>query len=366
MTDRKPSPRARATAVLAQRIGKGLGEVQPEAQRNLAASLVEGINLRGCREALGTLLEAGAPPDRLMLLLLQSQPILFRLLADPDRPSEWRDLTSRFFRLQDALITLSESLAPDAERQPPTADDIEPPEEASRVAVLDNPANAEAVAWLREQEQVRLFNTFRGVVINAYCELLHLDPDHDRISVELNHELGRVLAADPSHETATLVANAEATLGFPLRLVDHNAGIAIFEMMPSRRLYIEQRGNIDVQVQDLVHVDIRRGLYRFPTGTLIDFSASGIGVMAPKDDRMKIRLGDRLEFRFRIGAAKVAGEGEVRGLRDQGDRYLLGVKLLVNRATQSQLQREVFRVQREIIVALNEEGIPEEIARNIR
>jgi len=232
--------------------------------------------------------------------------------------------------------------------------------------VLDNPANATMIDWLRSQEKIRLFNTFRGVVINAYCELLQLDAERDRISVELNHELGRVLAADPSHNTATLVANEEATVGFPLRLLDHNAGIAIFEMMPSRRLYIEQRGNIDVQVQDLVHVDIRRGLYRFPTGTLVDFSASGIGVMAPKDDRMKIRPKDRLEFRFQIGAAKVIGEGEVRGLRDQGDRYLLGVRLFVNRATQSLLQREVFRVQREIIVALNEEGVPEEITQNIR
>ncbi len=373
MASREPSSRwERAREALRLRIAKTLGKEGNDAQQQaLLDALLQGVDIRKCKEAFADLLEAGYRPSRLMLLLLQSQPIIFKLLADPQRPSEWRDIFSRFYRLQDSIISLSESIDPilnDTEITPPdeTGANDTSPQTDSHAPVISHPANAQYIAWLQQQERVRLFNTFRGVVINAYCELLHIDTERDRISVELNHELGRVLTADPSHESAILVANEEATTGFPLRLVDHNAGIAIFEVMPSKRLYIDQRGNIDVQIQDLVHVDILRGLYRYPTATLIDFSASGIGVMAPKDERMKIRRGDTLEFRFQIGAAKVIAEGTVRGLREQDDRYILGVALNVNRATQSLLQREVFRVQREIIVALNEEGIPEEIADNIR
>lgn len=370
----------RALEAMRNRARKIIGSKQPEAQEALLQGLLQGVDIPACEAALADLSAARVAPPRLMMTLLQCQPILFNLLADLNDPGSWRDLASRFYRLQDALIRQSEAMraslsleeavesaaGSESERDTTTEHGEEKAESSSRPPVANNPDNADYIAWLQHHSPLRLFNTFRGVVINASCQLLHLDTEHDRISVELNNELGRVMAADPNARSATLAANERGTVGFPLYLVDHSPGIAVFNLLPPIPVYMDKREGIDVEIQDLVHVDILRGIYRFPKGTLIDFSATGIGLVAPKDDRMKIHRDDVLEFRFQIGMAKVIAEGTIRGLRDQGDRYILGVKLHTNRATQSLLQREVFRVQREIIVALNEEGIPEELLPDIR
>jgi len=366
----------RALEAMRNRSRKIIGSKHQSAQDALLSSLVRGVDVQGCETALTDLLAAKVPVPRLMMTLLQCQPILFNLLADLNSPASWRDLSSRFYRVQDALISQSEAgmlaASDDAvevimsNEMDESSPDNDPESNGSLPPVANHPDNAAYIDWLRHQSCLRLFNLFRGVVINANCHLLNIDMEHDHISVELNNELGRVLAADSSNKSAMLVGNDNNALGFPLHLMDHSPGKAVFRLRSPKVIHLDKRDGIDVHIQDLVHVDILRGIYRFPQGTLIDFSATGIGLIAPKDDRVKIGLNDVLEFRFQIGMAKVIAEGRVRGLTDQGDQHILGVKLATNRATQSLLQREVFRVQREIIVALNEEGIPEDLLPDIR
>jgi len=361
------SKSARALEAMRNRARKIIGSKHESAQEALLISLLQEIDIRGCNAALTELFAANVAAPRLMMTLLQCQPILFGLLADLNNPSSWRELSSRFYRIQETIIAQSEaSTSPiDMDDNAPSDNTpSDPPVEGD--SVINNPDNAPLIEWLRNHPELRLFNIFRGVAINANCQLIGLDEESDRISIELNNELGRTLTAAPDAKSTTVIANDDNTIGFPLHLIDHTPGRAIFALHAPIPVYLDQRDGIDVHIQDLVHVDIHRGIYRFPSGTLIDFSATGFGLVAPKDDRMTIALDNILEFRFQIGMAKVISEGKVCGLTDQDEQIILGVKLANNRATQSLLQREVFRVQREIIIALNEQGIPEELAKHIR
>ncbi|MDQ6964050.1 MAG: PilZ domain-containing protein [Mariprofundales bacterium] len=369
----------RALEAMRNRARKIIGSRDEAAQERLLTSLIDGVDVDGCSSALADLLTAGAPTPRLIMTLLQCQPILFGLLADLNEPDSWRTLSSRFHRLQEVTITLHEKSMANEEgesceqEREGSIEELEIPSTEPNPlpttpspSVINNPDNADYIEWLTSHPNLHIFNIFRGVVINASCQLLHLDSDKDQISIELNTELGRVLSADSNACSATLTANSDSSIGFPLQLIEHEPGRAIFTLSPPKELHINKRGNIDVHIQELVHVDIHRGLYHFPEGSLIDFSATGIGLVAPKDDRMKISLNDTLGFRFQIGAAKVSTDGRVCGIEDRGDHIIMGVELATNRACQSLLQKEVFRVQREIIVTLNEQGVPEDIAKDIR
>jgi len=370
----------RALEAMRNRARKIIGIKHEDAQEALLVSLLHNVDIKGCNSALTDLLTAGIPSPRLMMTLLQCQPILFSLLADLNDPNSWRDLSSRFYRVQETIISLRETPpstdndATEAKADATTDADAgtdSPEASTQEIAVkhppvANDPDNAAHIEWLRNHTQLRLFNIFRGVVFNANCQLIHIDTDLDQISIELNNDLGRVLTTDPNTTSTTLVANDNSSIGFPLALIDHKPGVAIFALRTPKTVYLDTRGNIDVHIQDLVHVDVHRGLYHFPEGTLIDFSATGIGLVAPKDDRMKISLNDTLGFRFQIGATKVSTDGVIRGLKEHDNQLTLGVELLTNRATQSLLQREVFRVQREIIITLNEQGIPEDLLKDIR
>ncbi|MDX8412865.1 MAG: PilZ domain-containing protein [Mariprofundales bacterium] len=362
----------RALEAMRNRARKIIGSKHKDAQEALLASLLHNVDIKGCNSALTDLLTAGIASPRLMMTLLQCQPILFSLLADLNDSNSWRELASRFYRVQETIISLRETVPSTADDTTEAATDADSPEGSEQEStikhppVANDPDNAAHIEWLRNHTQLRLFNLYRGVVFNANCQLIHIDTDLDQISMELNNELGRVLTTDPNTKSTTLIANDNSSIGFPLELIDHKPGIAIFALHTPKTVYLDTRGNIDVHIQDLVHIDIHRGLYHFPEGTLIDFSATGIGLVAQKDDRMKIALNDTLGFRFQIGAAKVSTDGIIRGLKEHNNQLTLGVQLLTNRATQSLLQREVFRVQREIIITINEQGIPEDLLKDIR
>ncbi|MDX8409325.1 MAG: PilZ domain-containing protein [Mariprofundales bacterium] len=366
----------KAHAALNKRLQAIIGNQHIQAQEALMQGMLHGCDIHACNSALKRLLEKQVAPSRLMMVLLHCQPILFHLLADLNAPRSWLDLSSRFYRLQDSLIaqsvaltTIPEPSLGDLTERPDDKTDFDENAESTTptpATIAEDPNSAPLLEWLEQQKKVRLFNSFRGVMIQTNCEVYRFDRQACTISVALNYELARVLAADPIAEHAILIANKTGDMGFSLNLIDHHAGFAVFALQKSKRLHLDQRENIDVQVQDLVHVEIHKMLYRFPTATLVDFSSVGIGIVAPKDDRMEIHRGDDLSFRFEIGAVRIRADGQVCGLRDMADRYFLGVELALTRADQSLLQREVFRVQREIIVALNEEGIPDEIADDVR
>ncbi|MDQ6951813.1 MAG: PilZ domain-containing protein [Mariprofundales bacterium] len=362
-----------AKTLLQKRLRGVLGNQHPESQQLLMQGLLNTCDVPVCNQALRELLQHNIEANRLMMVLLHCQPILFHIFANPNDPESWRDLTSRFYQVQNVLIEQSAAkmereflpfAALDTQRAQQEAESMDEKKEKKGSPVATDSENADAIDWLSQQSKIRVFNIFRGVVINARCELYQINKEEDSVSIELNQELGRVLTA--AANSATLVCNEHDSCGFPLTLISHHPGLVKMQLHPPKPLYIDQRDNLDVQVQERIPVEIRKRLYLFPTATLADFSSKGIGVITPKDDRVEIRHGDTLEFRFQIGSVRINAEGQVRGARDLGDSQLLGIELAINRANQSQLQREVFRIQREIIVALNQEQIPEKIAANIR
>jgi len=371
--------REKAHNALEKRLRATLSNQHPERVNQLAQGLLNSCNVPECNRVIQDMLHANSQASSIMMALLHCQPILFHIFADHDDPQSWRDLISRFYRLQDLLIEEGDAMnlgqsepAPSADRDSIPSPIVQKQDDGisatpqSEMRVCSNPDFRAPIGWLANQEKVRVCNHFRGVLINAYCELYQLNQNEDIISLELNQELGRVLAADPSGTHAILVGNAEADIGFSLELLDHHAGFIRLKLHPPQPLYIDQRDNLDVQPQEVVRVEIRRMTYLFPIATLTDFSANGIGLLAPYDDRVQFKRNDTLNFKFQIGTAAIRADGTIRGLTALETGCQLGVKLRINRSEQSKLQREVFRVQREIIVALNQEELAGELAADIR
>ena len=95
---------------------------------------------------------------------------------------------------------------------------------------------------------------------------------------------------------------------------------------------------------------------------LFDLSISGFGFIVTPDGRQPVlENGEEVECDFKLSGTRIRASGWIRWQHNHGDAIRLGMELKSDRGLQQTLQQEIFRLQRSIIVAMNEIEIPKEL-----
>jgi len=212
--------------------------------------------------------------------------------------------------------------------------------------------------WI-ETRSIKLFNQFRGISINANAKLL--GKGKGIISINLDQNIAKVFASHPDRNRAFLACPGdEEKIAVSIKKLDSgNVTLNLEEVSP---LYVEKRRDLGVQLAEHIPVKLTMKGRNIGTAQLFDMSISGFGLtMKNMAETKHLNNGDELHFDFQLSAKKMTGSGWVRWIQNHDDNIRIGIELKTDKTLQQSLQREIFSVQRSIIVAMNEVELPDEI-----
>ncbi|NWF36598.1 PilZ domain-containing protein [Mariprofundus sp. KV] len=212
--------------------------------------------------------------------------------------------------------------------------------------------------WCKSRS-IRLFNQFRGIPINASAHLL--GKGKDKIRISLDREVAKVFASHPDKNRAFLSCpNGEQQIA--TSIIKYEPGSITLKLEDVSPSYVEKRRNLGVQVADNIRVKLScKGRSR-GTAQLYDLSISGFGFIVQQGSDTPVPgSGEELDCEFILSGERVRASGWIRWQQNHEGMLRLGMELKSDRGLQQMLQQEIFRLQRSIIVAMNEIDIPKEL-----
>jgi len=213
---------------------------------------------------------------------------------------------------------------------------------------------ASMIEWTRTG-RARLFNVFRGLPVTASVDVLGCKDGLVRI--KLDRDVGKVFASHPMQSHAYLAcAGGEDQVRVSIQTIRQTLTLKFEEVSPS---FLDRRGDLGVQIADDVPVEILKRGRKIGMVHLYDASITGLGFVLKQNDQTAYNTGDEIECRFRLGAKDIRATGWIRWLQAYEGGTRIGMELKSDKVVQQTLQREIFRIQREIIVAMNELEMPE-------
>ncbi len=216
----------------------------------------------------------------------------------------------------------------------------------------------QSIAAWRRNGHVRVFNQFRGLPVNASARFL--GHKGRRIGIGFDAEVARVFASSPDKNTAML-ACPDGERQIRASIVRLQAGRAALELQEASYAYIHKRRDVGVQVGEDITVRLSGRRSRRLRARLFDLSISGMGLVLDEQAAGNIHAGDELDCEFSLGGKHFKSTGWVRWQQSCGDMLRLGMEMKSDRTLQQALQREIFRIQRSIITAMNEIELPDEM-----
>lgn len=226
----------------------------------------------------------------------------------------------------------------------------------------ENVLLASMIEW-KQTGRIRMFNVYRGLPVNASTEVLSIEGETIRIA--LDRDIGKVFASHPMQNRAYLsCAGAEDQVRVSITAFGRRElTLSLEEMSPS---FVGRRDNLGVQVSGNVPVELWNRNRRIGTVHLFDASISGLGFILQQSDQTPYSAGDELECRFSLGPKEFRSHGWIRWLMAHEGGTRIGMELKADKHLQQTLQREIFRIQREIIIAINEFELSEDIQKALK
>ncbi|MDQ6977720.1 MAG: PilZ domain-containing protein, partial [Ghiorsea sp.] len=123
----------------------------------------------------------------------------------------------------------------------------------------------------------------------------------------------------------------------------------------------ENRKHLNIQVEEHIPVTIRMGKKRQLHARLHDLSIGGIGINVHGINQAPYNIGDKVECQLTLGTQPVTLQGVVRWTGSNNDEARIGIELQHNTNSQQLIQKEVFRMQRNIINAINQLELPDKL-----
>jgi len=208
----------------------------------------------------------------------------------------------------------------------------------------------------KKKRKAHLYNTFRGILVNATADILAIG--EKSLSIVLDKEVGRVFASHPQKDTAYLECG-DGDDQIQVSIGDVSQGEVVLNLEDVSHSYIGRRDHLEVRLSEDVPAEFWRKYRKVGVGTLVDASVRGLGFVLKESDQVPCSTGDELECRFSLANKEVKAVGWVRWVLTHEGTVRVGMELKKDKVVQEALQREIFRVQRQIIVAMNELEPPE-------
>jgi len=221
----------------------------------------------------------------------------------------------------------------------------------ARKSVLD----ASVKQW-RDEKSITLYNFFKGVPIHATVDVIKIEPAG--VHVKCSNELMKVFASQSSGKFAyAICADKKDQVRVSISKVLENVVILTLEEVSASLLH--RRKNLGVRTMNEIPVGFRVRGKILRNVMLRDISSTGLGFSLSEKDQELCQNGEMVECSFKLGDKDMKVSGWIRWVMIMNGEMRMGMELRSNIAAQQTLQKEVFRIQRQIILSLNELDIPE-------
>jgi len=209
--------------------------------------------------------------------------------------------------------------------------------------------------WNKDKT-IRLYNFFKGVPIHATVEITKI-ADED-IYVKLSADLIKVFASQSTGKFSyAICADEKDQVRVSISKVLENIVILKLEEVSPSLLY--RRKNIGVRTMNNIPVLLQVRSRTLQNVMLCDISSTGLGFSLPEKYHGLCQNGKIIECNFKLGDKEIKVSGWIRWVMVMNGEMRMGMELRPNVAVQQALQKEVFRIQRQIILSLNDLDMPE-------
>lgn len=210
--------------------------------------------------------------------------------------------------------------------------------------------------WSKNQN-ITLRNYYNGLTIHANATFI-TGKDEGEIQVKLNEEVARVFAIHPSQLDAfALCEGQEIQVRLSVKSVANQ--ILTLRLGKTFPVHSETRKHICIQIQEQVPVTISMDRKQQLHARLHDISARGLGIDVYGISKAPYNVGDQVKCELTLNRTEVVLEGIVRWASSIDDEARIGIELINDSETEEIVEKEVFRLQRDIINATNQMPIPE-------
>jgi len=221
---------------------------------------------------------------------------------------------------------------------------------------------AKSIQSWKKSKSIMIHNYYRGLAIRA--RIAFLDASDGKILLQLNEELARIFAAHPSQNTAFAICQGE-DIQVRLHIEETSEGKVWLNIDEALPVFSESRKHLNVQVDEHVPVSIHINKKRPIQAQLHDLSMGGLGVIVQGISQSPCQISDQVELQMMLNRKEVKLEGTVRWTGISEHEARLGIELNERFNTKQAIQKEIFRIQRGIIVTINHLDIPQALAQEI-
>jgi len=212
--------------------------------------------------------------------------------------------------------------------------------------------------WSKEKK-IRLYNFFKGVPIHAAVDVTKADSED--IHVKVSADLMKVFASQSTGKFAYAIC-ADEKDQVRVSLLEAHDNIVILRLEEVSPSLLHRRKNLGVRMMNEVSVLLRVRARTLRNVVLRDISSTGLGFSLPEKYHAVCQNGEILECDFSLGDKKMKVSGWIRWVMLMNGEMRMGMELRPNAAIQQTLQKEVFRIQRQIILSLNDLDIPKTLS----
>ena len=354
-----------------------LGDEHPLAIAQLARHICRQETKQPLDKTVANLLHCGYSIAQLLSALLQCESRRMKTLFSGHSAlplkvqlDDLRQTIHAFNEIQDTVMEVGEHYLTDAQARNIRGAARLPDNSEDRISEYDG-MSSEEIEAIRQQaiteslevwcksRSIRLFNQFRGIPINTSAQLL--GKGKDKIRISLDREVAKVYASHPEKNRAFLSCpNGEQQI--TTSIIKYEPGSITLQMEDVSPSYVEKRRNLGVQVAENIRVKLSYKGRSRGKAQLYDVSISGFGfIVQQSSDTPVPNSGEELDCEFMLSGERIRASGWIRWQQNHDGMLRLGMELKSDRGLQQILQQEIFRLQRSIIVAMNEIDIPKEL-----
>ncbi|MDX8395506.1 MAG: PilZ domain-containing protein [Mariprofundaceae bacterium] len=229
---------------------------------------------------------------------------------------------------------------------------------------LDTLARKEAItSSLKQwgiQKRVDVFNFFQGVPVHVTIDVIKVEgegvfvkPSADLVKVfssHVNGEIAYASCADGKNQVRVSVGE----------VLPNSVELVLGEVAQS---VLNCRKSLGVHIANEVPVILKARGRIFKRIMLRDISSAGLGFAFEKVDGEPCQVGELIECSFQLGDKRIDTTGWVRWVMKMNGEVRMGMELRKHVGIQQTLQKEVFRIQRQIILALSDLDVPKKLAK---
>ncbi|MDQ6953039.1 MAG: PilZ domain-containing protein [Mariprofundaceae bacterium] len=315
---------------------------------------------------LTTLYHHGFTVPQLLSVLLNCESIrmsrLFSGYSSQPVAAQYKELQQviqHFNDIQEEVLEVGRGYLLQAEATLFSEDDVDHTERMVMDAVDDGEREEVLEVSLKDwsrTKKLKVYNFFQGVPVYATVDVISVQ-EHD-VLIRPNSDFLKVFSSHTEGNSAYAIC-ADEKEQVKISIGEVTAEFVQIILQEVAQSLLNCRKNLGVRMNMDVFSDIKVRGKSIKKVMLRDISLAGLGLTVPNLDKEPCRTGEVIECRFELSGRRIVAHGWVRWVVVMNGEVRLGMELRPHIGVQQALQKEVFNIQRKIIVQLNDLDVPE-------